>query len=195
MIGIIDYGAGNVRSVGNALERLQTPFFVSRNVSDLEKAQKLILPGVGEARSAMKSLGQSGLVDWLKAVKVPFLGICIGMQILFDHSDEGETPCLGVIAGLVQRFDPGQVKIPHMGWNRVAIQQSNPLFHNTGNGEYFYFVHSFRAPVVEATLAVTEYGSAFSAAVRKDNYFGVQFHAEKSGNAGLQVLRNFIELC
>src|SRR3990172_3162278 len=105
MIGIIDYGAGNVRSVGNALERLRAPFFVSRNVPDLSKAQKLILPGVGEARSAMKSLGQNGLVDWLKTVKVPFLGICIGMQILFDHSDERETPCLGVIAGRVQRFD------------------------------------------------------------------------------------------
>ena len=195
MTGIIDYGAWNVRSVGNALERLQTPFFVSKSVADLSKAQKLILPGVGEARSAMKSLGQSGLVDWLKTVKVPFLGICIGMQILFDHSDERETPCLGVIAGRVQRFDAGQVKIPHMGWNRVAIQQPNPLFRNTGNGEYFYFVHSFRAPVVETTLAVTEYGGDFSAAVHKDNFFGVQFHAEKSGNAGLQVLRNFVELC
>jgi len=195
MIGIIDYGAGNVRSVGNALERLQTPYFVSRNVSDLSKAQKLILPGVGEAQSAMKSLGQSGLVEWLKIVKVPFLGICIGMQILFDHSDERETPCLGVVTGRVQRFDAGRVKIPHMGWNRAAIRQTNPLFYNITDGEYFYFVHSFRAPVVETTLAVTEYGGDFSAAVRKDNYFGVQFHAEKSGNAGLQVLRNFIELC
>ncbi len=195
MIGIIDYGAGNVRSVANALERLQAPFFVSKNVSDLNNARKLILPGVGEARSAMDSLGRSGLLQWLKTVKVPFLGICIGMQILFDHSDERETPCLGVIAGRVQRFDAHQVKIPHMGWNRTAIRQANQLFHNIVDGEYFYFVHSFRAPVVETTLAVTEYGSGFSAAVRKDNYFGVQFHAEKSGHAGLQVLRNFIELC
>jgi len=195
MIGIIDYGAGNVRSVGNALERLQTPFFVSRKASELDRAEKLILPGVGEAQSAMKSLERSGLVDWLKTVKVPFLGICIGMQILFDHSDERETSCLGVVAGRVQRFDAGQVKIPHMGWNRAAIRQSNPLFHSISDGEYFYFVHSFRAPVVAATLAVTEYGGDFSAAVRKDNYFGVQFHAEKSGSAGLQVLRNFVELC
>jgi glutamine amidotransferase len=195
MIGIIDYGAGNVRSVGNALERLQAPYFVSKNVSDLNKAQKLILPGVGEAQSAMKSLGQSGLVEWLKTVKIPFLGICIGMQILFDHSDERETPCLGVVPGRVQRFDAGRVKIPHMGWNRTALRQSNPLFRNIPDGEYFYFVHSFRAPVVETTLAVTEYGGDFSAAVRKENFFGVQFHAEKSGNAGLQVLRNFVELC
>jgi imidazole glycerol phosphate synthase glutamine amidotransferase subunit len=130
MIGIIDYGAGNVRSVGNALEQLQAPFFVSKKVSDLDKAQKLILPGVGEAQSAMKSLRRSGLVDWLKTVNVPFLGICIGMQILFDHSDERETPCLGLITGRVQRFDAGQVKIPHMGWNRASIRQANPLFHN-----------------------------------------------------------------
>jgi glutamine amidotransferase len=195
MIGIIDYGAGNVRSVGNALERLRTPFFISKDISELSKAQKLILPGVGEAQSAMKSLGQSGLVEWLKTVKVPFLGICIGMQILFDHSDERETPCLGVVAGRVQRFDASRVKIPHMGWNRVNIRQSSSLFRDIGEGEYFYFVHSFRAPVVETTLAVTEYAGDFSAAVRKDNYYGVQFHAEKSGNAGLQVLRNFVELC
>ncbi len=195
MIGIIDYGAGNVRSVGNALERLQTPFFIAKNVSDLNKAQKLVLPGVGEAQSAMESLGKSGLIEWLKTVKVPFLGICIGMQILFDHSDERATPCLGIIAGRVQRFDAGRVKIPHMGWNRTAIRQKNPLFHNIRDGEYFYFVHSFRAPVVETTLAVAEYAGEFSAAVRKDNFFGVQLHAEKSGNAGLQVLRNFVELC
>lgn len=195
MIGIIDYDAGNVRSVGNALERLQTPYFVSKNVSDLNKARKLILPGVGEAQSAMKSLGQSGLVEWLKTVKVPFLGICIGMQILFDHSDERETPCLGVVPGRVQRFDAGKVKIPHMGWNSTALRQSNPLFRNIPDSEYFYFVHSFRAPIVETTVAVTEYGGDFSAAVRKENFFGVQFHAEKSGNAGLQVLRNFVELC
>lgn len=195
MIGIIDYGAGNVRSVGNALERLRTPFFISKDISDLSKAQKLILPGVGEAQSAMKSLGQSGLVEWLKSVKVPFLGICIGMQILFDHSDERETPCLGIVPGRVQRFDAGQVKIPHMGWNRATLRQTSPLFHNIVEGEYFYFVHSFRVPVVETTLAITEYAGEFSAAVRRENYFGVQFHAEKSGNAGLQVLRNFVELC
>jgi glutamine amidotransferase len=195
MISIIDYGAGNVRSVGNALERLHVPFFVSRNISELNNAQKLILPGVGEARSTMDSLGQSGLVQWLKTVKVPFLGICIGMQILFDHSDERETPCLGVVSGRVQRFDASQVKIPHMGWNRTALRRTNPLFHNIADGEYFYFVHSFRAPVVESTLAFTVYGSEFSAAVGQGNYYGVQFHAEKSGNAGLQVLRNFIELC
>lgn len=195
MIGIVDYGAGNVRSVAHALELLGAEYFVSRSVPELSTADKLILPGVGEARSAMDTLRQDGLSEWLKTIDVSFLGICIGMQILFDHSDERETACLGVLSGRVRRFDEGSVKIPHMGWNRIAFHREDPLFRNVPDGEYFYFVHSFRAPIVDETLAVSEYGGEFSASVRKRNYRGVQFHVEKSGNAGLQVLRNFIELC
>jgi imidazole glycerol-phosphate synthase subunit HisH len=195
MIGIIDYGAGNIRSVGNALDRLGQPYFVSRDIAELQRARKLILPGVGEARSAMESLGQIGLLRWLTTVNVPFLGICIGMQILFEHSDERDTACLGVVPGRISRFDDTKLKVPHIGWNRVAVTTTSPLFNNIRDNEYFYFVHSFRAPVGPTTIGLTQYGESFSAAVQKQNFFGVQFHAEKSGAAGIQVMKNFIELC
>jgi len=195
MIGIIDYGAGNIRSVGNALDRLGQPFFVSKDIAELQRAGKLILPGVGEARSAMESLGQIGLLRWLTTVNVPFLGICIGMQILFEHSDERDTACLGVVPGRISRFDDTKLKVPHIGWNRVNVTTTSPLFNNIRDNEYFYFVHSFRAPVGPTTIGLTQYGESFSAAVQKENFFGVQFHAEKSGAAGIQVIKNFIELC
>ena len=195
MIGIIDYGAGNIRSVGNALDRLGQQYFVSKDIADLQRAKKLILPGVGEARSAMKSLGQIGLLPWLTTVNVPFLGICIGMQILFEHSDERDTECLGVVPGSVSRFDEVTLKVPHIGWNRVSVTATNPLFHMIRDNEYFYFVHSYRAPVGPNTIGMTQYGEAFSAAVQKQNFYGVQFHTEKSGAAGIQVMKNFLELC
>ena len=195
MIGIVDYGAGNIRSLGNALGRLGKEFFVSQNVHELQRADKLILPGVGEARSAIESLDRVGLLQWLTTVRVPFLGICIGMQILFEHSDERDTPCLGIVPGRVAKFDSAHFKVPHMGWNRVNFRGESPLFEGIRDGEYFYFVHSFGAPIVPDTIGATEYGGQFSSAVRHKNFYGVQFHAEKSGNAGLRLLRNFSELC
>lgn len=195
MIGIIDYGAGNIRSVGNALDRLGQQFFVSKDIAELQRAEKLILPGVGEARSAMESLGQIGLLRWLTTIDVPFLGICIGMQILFEHSDERDTACLGVIPGRISRFDDTKLKVPHIGWNRVSVTADSPLFRKIRDNEYFYFVHSFRAPIGSNTIGMTQYGEPFSAAVQKKNFYGVQFHAEKSGAAGLQVMKNFIEQC
>ena len=195
MIGIIDYGAGNIRSVANALDRLGQPFFVSKDITELQRARKLILPGVGEARSAMESLGQIGLLRWLTTVNVPFLGICIGMQILFEHSDERDTACLGIVPGRVSRFDDTKLKVPHIGWNRVNVTMNSPLFNGIRDNEYFYFVHSFRAPVGPNTIGLTQYGESFSAAVQKQNFYGVQFHAEKSGAAGIQVMKNFLELC
>lgn len=195
MIGIIDYGAGNIRSLGNALDRLGKPFFVSQNVNELQAAEKLILPGVGEARSAIDSLSGLGLLQWLKTVQVPYLGICIGMQLLFDHSDERDTACLGIVPGRVARFDEVNVKVPHMGWNTVSFKGQSPLFQDVREGEFFYFVHSYGAPMVADTIGSSTYGQEFSSAVHHGNYFGVQFHAEKSGKAGLQVLRNFIDLC
>jgi glutamine amidotransferase len=195
VIGIVEYGAGNIRSLGNALERLDKPFFVSRDVQELQRADKLILPGVGEARSTIESLNHVGLLEWLPAIRVPFLGICIGMQILFEHSDERDTACLGVVAGRVARFDDAGVKVPHMGWNAVHLIAPSPLFEGIRDGDFFYFVHSFGAPIVPDTIGSTGYGREFSSAVQHNNFYGVQFHAEKSGTAGLHVLRNFTELC
>ncbi|TSA22654.1 imidazole glycerol phosphate synthase subunit HisH [bacterium] len=195
MIGILDYGAGNIRSLGNALERLGKQFFVSQDVNELQRADKLILPGVGEARSAIESLDRVGLLQWLTTIRVPFLGICIGMQILFEHSDERDTACLGIVPGRVARFDDTDLKVPHMGWNRVNLKAQSVLFEGIRDGEFFYFVHSFGAPLVPDTIGTTEYGRQFSSAVQHKNFYGVQFHAEKSGNAGLQLLRNFSELC
>lgn len=195
MIGIVDYGAGNIRSLGNALERLGKQFFVSQDEQELRRAEKLILPGVGEARSAIESLDRIGLLKWLPTIRVPFLGICIGMQILFEHSDERDTACLGIVPGRVARFDDSSVKVPHMGWNGVRLNAPSPLFEGIRDGEFFYFVHSFGAPLTTGTIGVTEYGKEFSSAVQHNNFYGVQFHTEKSGIAGLQVLRNFTERC
>ena len=196
-IGIIDYGAGNVRSVGNALRRLEVPFFVSRDRRELAKADKLIFPGVGEARSAVDALTRTGLVGWLPDIRVPFLGICLGMQLLFDHTTERETACLGILRGTNDRFPAHrpEMKVPHMGWNQVVSDERNPLFSGIPSGENFYFVHSYYAPVVEATIGRTEYGLEFTSALQFQNYYGVQFHPEKSGHAGGRLLKNFVEVC
>jgi glutamine amidotransferase len=197
VIGIINYGAGNIRSVSNALDRFSVPHFVSNDCSELNQADKLIFPGVGEARSAMEALVRTKLTDWLKKVTVPFLGICLGMQLLFEHTTERATDCLGIISGTNERFNGGksQLKVPHMGWNQVQQNGGNPLFSGIMSGEYFYFVHSYYAPIVPATISITDYDVQFTSAIHQKNYYGVQFHPEKSGKAGLQILKNFIELC
>ncbi len=197
MIGIVNYGAGNIRSVSNALNRLSVPHFVSNNCNELNKADKLIFPGVGEARSAMDALVFTGLADWLKEVTVPFLGICLGMQLLFEQTTERATECLGIISGTNERFNSSQsqLKVPHMGWNQVQQNSNNPLFSGISSGENFYFVHSYYAPIVPATIGTTEYDVQFTSAIQQKNYYGVQFHPEKSSKAGLQLLKNFIELC
>jgi imidazole glycerol-phosphate synthase subunit HisH len=197
MIGIVEYGAGNIRSVSNALNRLGVDHFVSNEHQELNKADKLIFPGVGEARSAMDALARVGLSEWLKEVQVPFLGICLGMQLLFDHTTERNTDCLGILSGINDRFNSEQstLKVPHMGWNQVQYDGDSPLFTGIASGEHFYFVHSYYAPIVPATIGTTEYGVKFTSALKQKNYYGVQFHPEKSGKIGLQMLKNFIELC
>jgi glutamine amidotransferase len=197
VIGIINYGAGNIRSVSNALNRLSMPHFVSNDSDELNKADKLIFPGVGEARSAMDALMRARLTNWLKEVTVPFLGICLGMQLLFEHTTERATDCLGIISGTNERFNgvQSQLKVPHMGWNQVQQNGKDPLFSGIISGENFYFVHSYYAPIVLATTGTTDYGVQFTSAMHQKNYYGVQFHPEKSGKAGLQVLKNFVELC
>jgi glutamine amidotransferase len=197
LIGIIEYGAGNIRSVSNALNRLGVQHFISSNKLDLNEAEKLIFPGVGEARSAMDALIDTGLTEWLKEVKVPFLGICLGMQLLFERTTERETDCLGIISGTNERFPVGQngLKVPHMGWNQVQHNSNDPLFDGIATGEHFYFVHSYYAPIVPETISTTNYSVQFTSAMKFKTYYGVQFHPEKSGKAGLLMLKNFIELC
>ncbi len=195
MIGIIDYGAGNIRSVRNALDRLGVDSIVSRDPLELDTADKLILPGVGSARSAIIALDDYGLSDWIRRNDKPLLGICLGMQLLYGYSEEGDTACLGMIEGGIHRFAEPDIKVPHIGWNRASPQGLDPLFDGLEQGEYFYFLHSFSAPVCRQTLAVSDYGRAFAAAVGHGNTRGVQFHPEKSGEAGLRLLSNFIALC
>ena len=173
------------------------PHFVSDNRNELHKADKLIFPGVGEARSAMDVLAHTGLTEWLKEVTVPFLGICLGMQLLFEHTTERATDCLGIISGTNTRFtsEKTELKVPHMGWNQVQHQGDNPMFSGIMSGENFYFVHSYYAPLTPSTVGRTEYGVQFTSALQQNNYYGVQFHPEKSGKSGLRLLKNFIDLC
>ncbi len=194
MIVVIDYRAGNLYNVGNALRYLGAEFVFSADPAMVQKASKVILPGVGSARPAMESLAQLGLVPVLKRLSVPFLGICLGLQLLFERSDEEQTECLGILPGAVKRFDSTRLKVPHIGWNQVCCKGRSPLFEGIPDKSSFYFVHSFYGPVSEdLTRATTDYGARFSSVVAKGNYRGVQFHPERSGELGLQVLRNFLE--
>lgn len=194
MISLIDYGAGNTASVANALEELRQKFILTSAEDKICGSDKIIFPGVGEASFAVRQLHRLNLVNLLRIVKRPMLGICLGMQLFADHSTEGNVACLGVVPGEVEKFDSEKVIVPHMGWNEVFYKEGTRLFNNIKQGEYFYFAHSYYYLPNEYTVAESVHGIQFSAAVEKDNYFGVQFHPEKSGEAGLKVLQNFIEM-
>jgi glutamine amidotransferase len=195
MIAIIKYKAGNTASVSNALERLGADFYLAETPDELEKAEGIIFPGVGHAGSAMKSLQDQGVSEWLKSTNKPVLGICVGMQLLYETSTEGNTVGLGVIPGALEKFDETRAKVPHMGWNRINTNgQNHPILKNLSSKHYLYFVHSYYAPVTSETLASCEYINDFTAIVAKDNFVGVQFHPEKSGNVGSMVLQNFLDM-
>jgi glutamine amidotransferase len=193
MIAIIDYGAGNVASVANAVTRLGSPFIITSDINGLDKAEKIIFPGVGEASFAINRLHEKGLVNYLKEIKKPLLGICLGMQLLCAHSDEGNVDGLGIFPVNVLRFKSNETKVPHIGWNTVRYNSGNKLFKGIDQDDFFYFANSYYVPVDQSTTAVTENKIDFSASFQKDNYFGVQFHPEKSSESGLKVLQNFIE--
>ncbi|MGC6421805.1 MAG: imidazole glycerol phosphate synthase subunit HisH [Flavobacteriaceae bacterium] len=188
---IIDYGAGNVRSVQFALERVGIQAKLTNDLETIRDADRIIFPGQGAASSAMLKLRQCGLDQLLPQLKQPLLGICLGMQLLFESSAEGDTQGLGIISGQVKRFTQG--KIPQMGWNTIA-QLKGPLFNKIPESAYMYLVHSYYAPLVSETIATANYGIPYTVAVQKDNFFGVQFHPEKSSKAGQQLLENFMQL-
>ena len=195
MIAVIDYGAGNVASVANAITRLGSPFIITSDINELDKAEKIVFPGVGEASFAINSLHNNGLIKYLQNIKKPLLGICLGMQLMCDHSDEGNVDGLGIFPINVVRFNNFETKVPHIGWNTVHYNSGNKLFTGIKQDEFYYFANSYYAPVDRSTTSVTENKIKFSASLEKDNYFGVQFHPEKSSESGLKVLQNFIENC
>jgi glutamine amidotransferase len=193
MIAIVDYGAGNLVSVKKALDWLGQRCVITSDPAEVAKAAKVVLPGVGHfaATAALTRTGLRGAIVNAIAREIPFLGICVGMQWMFERSEESpETAGLGALAGGCERF-PASVKSPHVGWNQLEIAPQSRLLRQVPTLSYVYFTHSFRAPLVDATTACCEYGGRFSAAVEHNNLFGVQFHPEKSGEIGLAMLRNF----
>lgn len=194
-VAVIKYNAGNVCSVDHALKRLGVEAVVTADKDVLRTADKLIFPGVGEAETTMKFLRASGMDTLIKESRQPLLGICLGMQLMCRHSEEGDTDCLGIFDVDVKRFisQKHEDKVPHMGWNTITGTQS-ALFDGFTKEEFVYFVHSFYVPVNECTAAITDYIHPFSAALHKDNYYATQFHPEKSGSVGERILRNFLEL-
>ncbi|WP_069659998.1 imidazole glycerol phosphate synthase subunit HisH [Arcticibacter eurypsychrophilus] len=196
MIGIINYGAGNIFSLTAALDRQCISYEMVASAVDFDKYDHFIIPGVGHAGAAMRKLEESGMVDAIKAIDKPVLGICVGMQLMTEFSEEGNSTLLGIIPVKTLLFTNDlKVKVPHMGWNRVYTQSDNRLFKGIQDGSYFYFVHSYFIEFNSTfTVAFADYGLKFSAAFSKNNFYGVQFHPEKSGEAGEQLLKNFSEL-
>ncbi len=194
MIAIIDYNAGNVRSVLFAMERLGVEAVLTSDHEKIRSAQKVIFPGVGEARNTMNYLQQSGLDEVIKSLRQPVFGICLGMQLLCTHSEEYDTNCLGIIPQEVKRFRPTRgEKVPHMGWNSIH-QLSNGLFQPELEGKHAYFVHSYYVEEGPFTTATTDYIHPFSSALQKDNFYATQFHPEKSGRVGEAILKGFLSL-
>ena len=191
-VAIVDYGAGNIQSLRFALDRLGVVSVLTANPEVLRTADKVIFPGVGEASSAMKKLRATGLDTLLPTLKQPVLGICLGMQLMCNSTAEGNTQGLGIFDCEVQRF-PTIVKVPQMGWNTLSATKG-ALFENIAANEYMYLVHSYYAPLIEETIAATTYGETYSTALQKENFYGVQFHPEKSSKAGSQLLSNFLAL-
>lgn len=195
MIAIVKYNAGNIYSVYCACKRLGYEPVLTDDPEVLRSADKVIFPGVGQARSAMEYLDAHGLSDVIRSLKQPVLGICIGMQLMCRHSEEGDVDCLGIFDAPVERFQPLiDEKVPQMGWNTIATAEEEALFKGIPAESFVYYVHSYRVPVCNETIATTDYCGKYSAALHKDNFWATQFHPEKSGPVGEQIIKNFLAL-
>ena len=205
MIAVVNYDTGNIRSVTNALRRVGcTEWVYTDDKAVLSQADKVILPGVGEASSAMAKLAERGLDTFIPTLTQPVLGICVGTQLMCQSSEEGNAQCMGIFRTKVKKFQPEAqmlntgnefsiMKVPHMGWNQITDLRT-PLFKDIDEGAYIYYVHSFYPELCADTIATTQYINAFSGALGRDNFFGTQFHPEKSGAVGAQIIKNFLEL-
>ena len=191
-IAIINYGAGNIQSILFAIERLGYTAVLTNNPDEIQQADKVIFPGVGEASYAMQKLKESGLDSLIPNLKQPVLGICLGMQLMCNHSEEGNTNGLGIFDANVIRFS-NNVKVPQMGWNQIYNLKSS-LFQGINDNEYMYLVHSYYVPNCKEAIATTNYDVEYASALQKDNFYGTQFHPEKSGDVGEQILANFLKL-
>ena len=194
MIAIVDYKMGNLRSVENALKRLGAEFCVTSEEEVIRAADRVLLPGVGNAAEAMENLRKANLVEVIRSLRRPVLGICVGMQVMCRHSEEGDVECLNIFDARVRRFTPSaELKVPHMGWNRIGNLESK-LFRGLDGGSYVYFVHSYYPELCPDTIATARHGVMFSAALKYENFYGTQFHPEKSGDVGERIIENFLKL-
>ena len=194
MIAIIDYKMGNLRSVENALKRLNAEFCITADPKTIQSADHILLPGVGNAAEAMHNLHEARLIEVIKKLRKPVLGICVGLQVMCLHSEEGNADCLGIFDTRVRRFPNSDTeKVPHMGWNSIHNLESK-LMKDIRGGEHVYYVHSYYPELCQDTLATTKHGIMFSGALKYENFYGTQFHPEKSGDTGERILKNFLML-
>lgn len=195
-VAILKYNAGNIQSVKFALNRIGIEPILTDSVEEIQSADKVIFPGVGEASSAMNYLNEKALNKVIPNLMQPVLGICLGMQLLCKHSEEGDTDCIGIFDAVIKKFrfeNNNELKVPQIGWNKIFNLKSE-LFNGIKEQDYMYFVHGYYANLCNDTIAVTDYGINYSSALNRNNFYGVQFHPEKSAKAGEQILNNFIEL-
>lgn len=194
MLAIIDYKMGNLRSVENALHRLGAEYVVTADAAAIKSADRVLLPGVGNAAEAMHNLTEAGLVDVIRQLRRPVLGICVGMQVLCRDTEEGNAECIGLFDAHVKRFRIApELKVPHVGWNSIGNLEKG-LFKGIASNSFVYYVHSYRAGLCPDTIATTHHGELFSAALKYENFYGTQFHPEKSGDVGSKILQNFLSL-
>ena len=194
-LAIIDSGGANISSVMHALRRLGADPVFTADAETIRSSERVILPGVGAAGAAMSRLGELGLLECIRGLKQPVLGICLGMQLLFEKSEEDDANCLGIIPGTLKKMKPSTgVRVPHMGWNTTTVVNDDPLLTGLPQQPWFYFVHSYRAPIGASTLATCNHGESFAAVVRQDNFRGAQFHPERSARSGARLLANFLEI-